>query len=64
VNEKSALVGTATSILPDGLAYLDAEERVFDAMLEGWRRQQVSRGLKRDTIHGRATIGEHTPNLL
>ena len=52
----SELPGAATSLIPRGVALLDAEERVFESMLEGWRRQQQSRNLKADTYKDRERI--------
>lgn len=48
--------GAAASIIPAGITFLDPEERVFEAMLEGWRRQQQSRNLKADTYKDRERI--------
>lgn len=46
----------ATSLIPPGVALLDPEERVFEAMLEGWRRQQQSRNLKSETYNDRLRL--------
>jgi site-specific recombinase XerD len=40
-------------VLPDGLAHLQPEEAVFEAMLTGWARQQTSRQLSITTIEQR-----------
>ena len=46
-----AFEGSASLFLVPGLAYLDAEETVFKAMLEGWRAQRVGgRNLRRHTV--------------
>jgi integrase/recombinase XerD len=50
------LPGAAHLVLVDGVAYLDQETAVFTAMLEGWARQQRTRGLAADTIRGRAAL--------
>jgi integrase/recombinase XerC len=53
---------SAAVLLPADVEYLEPQEHVYHAMLEGWKRQQQSRALKRDTIAGRlALIGRlHT----
>ena len=43
-----ALVRSATLLRPD--------VQTFDAMLEGWRAQQLARGLNADTIKARAAV--------
>lgn len=48
--------GAASDVLPAGVDFLDVSERIFEAMLEGWRRQQVSRNLKADTIRDRLRV--------
>jgi integrase/recombinase XerC len=45
--------GAAHLVLPDGLAHLRPDEAVFEAMLEGWARQQASRQLSMTTIEQR-----------
>ncbi len=40
-------------MLVDGVAYLDPASAVFDAMLEGWARQQRTRGLAAGTVGSR-----------
>jgi FixJ family two-component response regulator len=40
--------------LADGVALLRPEEQVFEAMLEGWRNQQLARNLALSTISQRA----------
>lgn len=43
--------GSASLFLVPGVAYLDAEEAVFEAMLEGWRAQRAGgRNLRRNTV--------------
>lgn len=49
----AGLPGSALSLLPAGVAHLDPEQAVFEAMLAGWRVQQGSRSLARVTIDGR-----------
>ena len=41
--------GAAATVLAANVALLDPAERVFEAMLEGWKREQISRGLKAPT---------------
>jgi hypothetical protein len=48
--------GSATALIPRGITFLDPEERVFEAMLEGWKRQQLSRHLKTDTCKDRLRV--------
>ena len=48
--------GAIANVIPTGIALLDAEERVWEAMLEGWRRQQSSRALKSDTVYQRVKV--------
>ena len=50
------LPGAAHLVLVDGVAYLDQETAVFTGMLEGWARQQRTRGLNANTIRGRAAL--------
>jgi site-specific recombinase XerD len=50
------LPGTAGELLADGVVYLDPAPAVFEAMLEGWARQQRVRFLKADTINGRVDL--------
>jgi integrase/recombinase XerC len=45
--------GTSGDVLPAGVGLLDPQERVFEAMLAGWQRQQQSRNLKADTYKDR-----------
>jgi hypothetical protein len=47
------LPGAAHAVLVSNVVHLDPAPAVFDAMLEGWRRQQLSRMLSADTIDGR-----------
>src|SRR6476620_4480908 len=41
MGSKRVPAGSAPLILVPGVAYLDEEEAVFSAMLEGWRAQRV-----------------------
>jgi hypothetical protein len=43
------LPGAAGELLADGVVYLDPAPAVFEAMLEGWARQQRVRFLKAET---------------
>jgi integrase/recombinase XerC len=47
------LPGSSVSLLPVGVAQLDPERAVFEAMLVGWRVQQASRCLAAVTVEGR-----------
>ena len=46
VTKAADLAGAAHLMLIDGVSYLDPEPAVFEAMLEGWARQQRTRFLK------------------
>lgn len=49
--------GFVPRILRDGeVGLFRADERVFDAMLDGWRAQMLARGLTTQTIEGRSRI--------
>lgn len=48
--------GAAHLVLAPEVAYLDAPAAVFDAMLEGWARQQRVRFLKFDTVQRRIDL--------
>lgn len=50
------LAGAAHLALPGGVAFLDPASAVFEAMLEGWCRQQRTRFLKAATISGRVAL--------
>ena len=50
------LPGAAHLVLQDGVAYLDPAMAVFEAMLEGWQRQQRTRFLKAATVKGRVDL--------
>jgi hypothetical protein len=43
-------------VLPEGVRHLDPASAVFEAMLEGWARQQRVRFLKADTIDSRVKL--------
>jgi hypothetical protein len=49
------LAGAAHLVLADGVAYLDPQTAVFEAMLESWDRQQRSRFLRESTTKPRRT---------
>jgi site-specific recombinase XerD len=49
-------VGSAALVLVDGATPLRPEPALFAAMLEGWRRQQLSRRLSGSLIEGRERI--------
>ena len=48
--------GSAALVLVDGATPLRREPALFDAMLEGWRRQQAARRLTVPLIEGRARL--------
>lgn len=49
--------GFVPRVLRDGeVGLLRAEDRAFDAMVEGWRAQMLARGLTRATIDGRCRV--------
>ncbi|MDG4759406.1 tyrosine-type recombinase/integrase [Micromonospora sp. WMMD710] len=50
------LPGAAHLMLADGVAHLDPARAVFEAMIEGWARQQRVRFLKSDTIESRVDV--------
>lgn len=50
------LPGAAALALVDGVVHLDPERAVFDAMVEGWATQMLSRGLKAETIDSRVWL--------
>ena len=49
-------MGSAALVLVDGATPLRPEPALFEAMLEGWRRQQLSRRLSGSLIDGRERI--------
>lgn len=53
---RADLVGAAHLELVSGVAQLRPEEAMFEAMLRGWRAQQVARGLKADTVEPRERL--------
>ena len=53
---KTELTGSARLVLADGVAYLDPESAVFEAMLEGWGAEQRTRFLKEETVRGRLDL--------
>ncbi|CAG7581970.1 hypothetical protein E143388_01101 [Rhodococcus opacus] len=48
--------GVAHRVLADGVAHLDPETAVFDAMLDGWAVQQRARFLQPAMIESRQTL--------
>jgi Phage integrase, N-terminal SAM-like domain len=51
--KRADLDGAAHLMLAPGVRHLDEETAVFQAMLEGWKRQQDSRYLRERTIGAR-----------
>lgn len=50
------LEGAAHLVLASGVRHLDEATAVFEAMLEGWERQQRSRFLRSETIVPRVRL--------
>ncbi|HTW97874.1 MAG TPA: hypothetical protein VMD59_03800 [Acidimicrobiales bacterium] len=50
------LAGSAQLVLVSGVAQLRPEDAMFEAMLRGWRAQQVARGLRAETIEARERL--------
>ncbi len=50
------LASSAQLELVSGVAHLRPEDAMFDAMLHGFRAQQISRGLRPETIEGRERL--------
>ncbi|UNK69900.1 tyrosine-type recombinase/integrase [Microbacterium sp. H1-D42] len=48
--------GAASLVLVRGVSYLDEAAAVFEAMVEGWSRQQASRRLQPSTISARLNL--------
>ncbi|WP_432986986.1 hypothetical protein [Dactylosporangium sp. CA-233914] len=47
---------SAPQLIPAGVVHLDPAPAVFEAMIEGWARQQRVRFLQSDTIDGRVDV--------
>ena len=54
--DEGGLAGAARLVLFPGVAALDEERALFDAMLEGWARQQRSRLLNESTVATRRRL--------
>jgi len=54
--ESRIWAGAAHLVLADGVAYLDPQTAVFEAMLEGWDRQQRSQFLRASTVKPRLDL--------
>ena len=50
------VAGSAALVLVDGARPLRPESALFEAMLAGWRRQQLSRRLSESLIGGRERV--------
>ena len=49
--------GFVPRVLRDaGVSLFRAEDRVFDAMIDGWKAQMMARGLATQTIEGRCRV--------
>src|SRR5665213_181123 len=53
---RGELAGSAQLELVSGVAQLRPEDAMFEAMLRGWRAQQVARGLRAETIEARERL--------
>ena len=53
VVSQGAVPGAVRLHLADGVPLLRPDEQVFQAMLDGWRNQQLARNLARSTVEGR-----------
>lgn len=51
-----AVPGSASLLLVSGVRYLNEASAVFEAMVEGWSRQQASRRLRDSTINARLKL--------
>ena len=60
---KGGLVGSAALVLVSGVAHLDPQRAVFDAMLDGWAVQQRARNLKTRTIAPRLALVQRLANF-
>ena len=56
VSETRKAAGSAALVLVDGAVPLRPEPALFEAMLEGWRRQQGARRLSGPLIEGRVRL--------
>ncbi|TWF82213.1 phage integrase family protein [Pseudonocardia hierapolitana] len=56
VDEVLDTPGSARLVLAEGVSYLDPAPAVFEAMLQGWARQQRVRFLKAETIQRRQDL--------
>ena len=55
VGSRRLAPGVVRLHLADGVPLLRPDEQVFQAMLDGWRNQQLARDLARSTVGGRGT---------
>jgi integrase/recombinase XerC len=53
VDDGTGPTGTASQLAVGGLSLLHPEEQAFDAMLGGWRNQQLARRLAFSTVEQR-----------
>ncbi|MDA8285851.1 MAG: tyrosine-type recombinase/integrase [Actinomycetota bacterium] len=53
---RGELAGSAHLEVVGGVAQLHPEDAMFEAMLRGWRAQQVARGLRAETIEARERL--------
>jgi integrase/recombinase XerC len=50
------LAGAARLELVSGVTQLRPQDAMFEAMLRGWRAQQMARGLREDTVDPRERL--------
>ena len=53
MNRNGHVAGSAALSLVDGVSLLHPEDQVFEAMLTGWRNQQMARNLAPSTVDSR-----------
>src|SRR5258708_2557791 len=53
VDSRGLAPGAVRLHLAEGVSLLRPEDQVFQAMLDGWRNQQLARNLARSTVEGR-----------
>jgi hypothetical protein len=52
----AGIAGSAALVLVEGVVPLRPEPALFEAMLEGWRRQQAARRLSTGVVDGRERV--------
>jgi site-specific recombinase XerD len=64
MTERADLAGAAHLVLVPGVAHLDPQSAVFEAMLEGWALQQRTRFLKPATITSRLRLARRVADFV